>query len=249
MYFDLQKASMLKRISALILDGILIMILATGFGFAISAIIGYDKEYSELETCYTAYETEYGVRMDLTDEEYLAMDEAEQAHYEEVYRIMAEDEEVTYHYTMVMDMTLVILSFGVLLAVAVTDFIIPLILKNGQTVGKKIFGLGLMQNDQTKVLTMSLAVRTFLGKYTVEIMIPLLLAIMIFFGFIGIGGTIGMALIIVAQLALLIATPTNAAIHDLISQTVVVDFKSQMIFDNLEHKKQYEKKEISSVVK
>ena len=43
---DLQKASMLKRISAFILDVILLAVAITGFAFFLSAVTGYDS-YNE----------------------------------------------------------------------------------------------------------------------------------------------------------------------------------------------------------
>lgn len=239
---------MLKRISALLLDLIVVSILATGFGFAISAIIGYDAMNERLNDCYSAYETRYNVRLDLTNDEFLAMDEAEQARYSEAYEIMENDPEVTYCFRMVMNMTLIILSLGILLAFIVSDLVVPLIFKNGQTIGKKVFELAVMQTDQTKIRTTSLAIRTVLGKYAVETMVPVLICIMIFFGFIGIVGTVGLGLLLLLQCGLMIATSTNSAIHDLISQTVVVDLKSQMIFDDLDAKKKYEHKYLENNV-
>lgn len=248
MFFDLQKASMLKRISALLLDMIVVSILATGFGFLVSAVIGYDAMFERLNNSYTSYETEYNVRMDLTDEDFLAMSEEEQQRYQEAYDIMAADPEITYSYAMVMNMTLIILTVGILLAYVVNDIVIPLIFKNGQTVGKKIFALAVMQNDHTKIKPVSLVVRTLLGKFAVETMVPVLICIMIYFGFIGILGTAGLGLLLLLQLVVVIATPTNAAIHDLLAQTVVVDMKSQMIFDDLDAKKKYEHKYLQNTV-
>ena len=43
---DLQKASMLKRISAFILDVILLAVAITGFAFFLSAVTGFDS-YNE----------------------------------------------------------------------------------------------------------------------------------------------------------------------------------------------------------
>ena len=45
--YDLQKGSLLKRASAFILDGILLVILAVGFAFAASAIFHYNT-YSDM---------------------------------------------------------------------------------------------------------------------------------------------------------------------------------------------------------
>jgi uncharacterized RDD family membrane protein YckC len=57
---------------------------------------------------------------------------------------------------------------------------------------------------------------------------------MIFYGMIGLLGTIILGLLLLLQLILLLATKRNAVIHDLLADTVVVDFASQMIYDTEE---------------
>ena len=103
------------------------------------------------------------------------------------------------------------------------ELIIPLILKNGQTVGKKVFGIGVMMTGGTKIKTVALFIRAVLGKYTIETMIPVLIIIMIYFGGIGILGVIILGLIVLLQLILMAATSNNSPIHDLISDTVVIE--------------------------
>ena len=49
MIYDLQKASILKRISAYLLDLILVIILATGFALAISAISDFGGKLDKIE--------------------------------------------------------------------------------------------------------------------------------------------------------------------------------------------------------
>ena len=53
---DIQKASMLKRISAFILDLIAIAIIATLFSYLISLISGFDSWNQRLEEAYSTYE-------------------------------------------------------------------------------------------------------------------------------------------------------------------------------------------------
>ena len=65
----LQKASLGKRIAAGILDGILICILATGFAFLLSVLLGYDGYNQTLKDGYSRYETQYGVSFDIPREE------------------------------------------------------------------------------------------------------------------------------------------------------------------------------------
>lgn len=241
MYFDLQKASVLKRISAWLLDAIVVSILATGFGLLVSSIIGYDAKYEQLNNKYSSYEHTYSIRMDTTYEEYEAMDSEEYQRYVEAYDAMSRDTELNYLYPLVMNMTLLIISIGLLLAFVLSELVVPLILKDGQTIGKKIFGICLMQTDHTKLRPVSLVIRTILGKYTIETMVPVLIIIMIYFNFIGIAGTVAIVLLLLLQLAVIIYTKTDSAIHDLLAGTVAVDAKSQMIFENEQVKEEYKK--------
>lgn len=242
MLLDLQKASMLKRISAWILDAIVVSILATGFGLLISSIIGYDARFNQLNACYGRYEAEYGINIEIAPEDYEALTEAELAVYAEALEAMNQDAELNYCYRMIMNMSLVIVTVGILLAFLIYDFLVPIFLKNGQTVGKKIFEIGLMQTDHTKLKTVSLAIRTFLGKFAVETMIPVLLVIMIYFGFAGFGATIVIGVLLLLQIIALAKTRTNSAIHDLLAATVAVDMKSQMIFEDAKAVEEYSKK-------
>lgn len=241
MKLDLQKASMLKRISAWILDVIVLLIVIVGAASLISGITGYDNYGVELEEYYNKYETQYGVIFDITQEEYSAMTEAERENYDTAYDALISDDDAMYVYNMLVNLTLVIVSIGVLLGYVVTDFIIPLILKNGQTIGKKIFGIAVIRTNFVKMNNVSLFIRTFIGKYTIETMIPVLVVIMLMFNVTGILGTLLVLAILIAQVVLLIVTKTNSTIHDLLADTVCVDLSSQLIFDSEEAMLDYKK--------
>ena len=58
---------------------------------------------------------------------------------------------------------------------------VPLKLGNGQTIGKKVFGIGVMRVDGVQLTTIQLFIRTILGKFTLETMIPVYIVLMIFF--------------------------------------------------------------------
>ena len=66
--YDLQKASMWKRISAFLFDFIMIAIVAVGIILLLSSVLGYDTYTDKLETFYEKYETEYGVDFDISAE-------------------------------------------------------------------------------------------------------------------------------------------------------------------------------------
>ena len=58
MIYDLQKAALLKRASAYLLDVILLLIVITGAAFGLSALLGYDTYVERLEGIYAEYEAE-----------------------------------------------------------------------------------------------------------------------------------------------------------------------------------------------
>ena len=97
-----------------------------------------------------------------------------------------------------------------------------------------------MRIDGVRISPVILFVRSILGKYTVEIMIPVIIILMMFFG-VGSIVTLGVVvLILLFEIILVIATKTNSFIHDVLSSTVVVDLPSQMIFDSVEAKIEYQ---------
>lgn len=239
---DLQRASMWKRISAYIFDMILLGILAVGLAAALSFFLGYDGYYEDMNAVREKYEAEYGVELGIMESEYLAMTEEEQAVWNEANLAFSTDKDAVYAYNMIINLTLIILTFSILIAYVVMEIVIPLIFKNGQTLGKKIFGIALMRTDGIKITNLALVVRVLLGKFTIETMVPVLILIMILLGSMGIVGVIVTGLILLLQLILLATTRTRSAIHDLLAATVVVDMASQRIFDSYEAMLEYKKR-------
>ena len=242
MRYDLQKASLSKRIPAWLLDTILLVVLATAFAALLSFAFGYDNYRSQLNAAYEQYETTYGVKFDLTLAEYEKLTEEELKLYEQAVAALNSDKEVMRAYSMMMTLTLVILSMSILLAFVLLEFVIPLLFGNGMTLGKKVFNVALIRVDGVKLTPFMLFVRTILGKYTLETMIPVLIIVMLFFGSIGLEGTLVLILILLLQAGLLIFNRTRSVIHDLIACTVAVDFASQMIFDTPEALLEYQKR-------
>lgn len=238
---DLQKASFGKRIVAGILDGILISILAVGLAALLSGILGYDNYMNTVNEAYARYESEYGVEFQINEEQYEALTEDQRTNWDTAYKALTEDKEVNYAYNMLINLTMVILTSSVLLSVIVIEFVVPLLFGNGQTLGKKIFGIALMHIDGIKVSSVQLFARAVLGKFAIELMIPLSIIMMVFFNMMGVVGIIILAALLIAQIACLAITRTNALIHDVLASTVAVDMASQQIFDTrealLEHTK------------
>lgn len=239
---DLQKANLWKRISAALLDLILLFILAVGAALLLSYMLDYDGYAKQLEDRYTAVEREYGLSLDLTEEEYNALSEGEREAYDKALNALNEDQTAAYAYGMMINLSFLMITFSVLIAYLLLEFLVPLLFGNGQTFGKKIFGIAVMQSDGVKLSSILLFARTVLGKFAVETMVPAYIILMIFLGFLGFGGTLLIGILLAVQLFLFAFTKGHTLIHDKLSQTVTVDLASQMIFDTREELVAYKTK-------
>lgn len=239
---DLQRASMLKRISAALFDFIILSMVVVGIALLLSVLLGYDGYTDQMQKTYDRYESEYSIDFEIPAEEYEALTEEQKKAYDDAFAALNADEEFRNVYTMVINLTLIIITFSILISYLILEFFIPIILKNGQTLGKKIFGIGVMRADGVKLSPLFLFIRTVLGKFTVETELPVLIVVMIYFNSASIVGVMIILLLAVAQIVLLIATRERTPIHDMLAQTVTVDITSQMIFDSREEMLEYKKK-------
>ncbi len=242
MIYDLQKAPLLKRISAWLLDFILVVILAVGVAGGLSAAMGYDAQLDKMDAYYDQYEKEYGMAFDMTEEKFNAMTKEEQENYQAAYNALISDKEAMGTYNLIMSMSMMIVTFCILIANLILEFAVPMLLKNGQTLGKKVFGVAVMRTSGVKVNGRCMFIRTVLGKYAVETMIPAYIVLMLIFGITGFSGTLVIFALVAIQLALVIATKTNSLIHDKLADTVTVDMVSQMIFDTEDDLLEYKKR-------
>lgn len=240
--YDLQKASMWKRISAALCDLIALVIVIVGLLLLLSTVLGYDAQAARLEEVRERYEAEYNVDFDVSQEDYEKLTDEEKTRYESAMSAFSKDKDANQIYSLLVNLTFVMISLGVLIAFLLLEFLVPLLFGNGQTLGKKIFGVAVMREDGVKLSPMLLFVRAILGKYTVETMIPVLVVLMIYWGIAGILGTALVLVLLAAQLILLITTRERRTIHDKLSHTVAVDYASQMIFDSPEALLEYKRK-------
>ena len=239
MGYDIQRAGFLKRIPAWLLDIILLVTLATGMIAGLAYVLDVDTYSENLNAIYAEYEEKYGIDFAQTEADFSVMTEEELAVYEAAAEELSKDTEVQKIYEMFMSLTLVTLSLGIFGAYLILEFLIPLWLKNGQTLGKKVFGVALMRKDGVKVTPFMMFARAILGKYTLETMIPVLLLVMAIFGFLGLEGILIIGIILLLQLIITFATRNKTAIHDILACTVAVDLSSQMIFNSPEEQMEY----------
>ena len=244
--YDLQKASMSKRISAALFDLILLCILAVGFALVLSTVLSYDAQLDALDDIKTAYEkeytvnaAEYEVNLEISATEYEALSTEQKEAYQNAYNAFAADDTANYLSAKLLNLSLLITSFAILFSYLAMEFAVPLLFGNGQTLGKKIFGVAVMREDSVKISPVILFVRTILGKYAVETMIPVFVVIMILLDAMGAVGIITIGGLWILQMVFVLTSKTNAAIHDRLAHTVCIDLASQKIFDTPEQMRAY----------
>lgn len=240
--YDLQKADMWKRISAALFDLILLSIVVMGSALLTSHMLNYDGYVEGMDKKRQEYEAEYGLSFDITAEQYASLPSDTKAVYDAAYDAFAQDKEAIELQNSMFKCSIIIVISSISIGYVLLEFVVPLIFKNGQTLGKKVFGIGVMRSDGVRVTPVLMFTRTVLGKCAAETLIPALTVIMVLFGIMGFFGTVIIVGMLIAQIVLMIVTRTNSPIHDLLAQTVTVDFASQMIFDTPEDLLEYKKR-------
>ena len=252
MNLDLQKAGIMKRFSAFLLDIILIFMLFTASMLVVANITNYDSYLSSLEGRLFSIQERYNIAeleekhgVLFNDYQYMFADDIEQLPEEVQIAFNACNEEMNNDaesiklYETIMTLSILIVSLSMLIAFIILEFVVPLLFKNGQTLGKKVFSIAVMRTDGVKISPMVLFIRTVLGKYTITTMVPIIMLLMLAFGSTPLIPIAIILLIFLLQLVLIITTRTNSLIHDSLSSTVVVDFQSQKIFESVDAKNEY----------
>ena len=261
--YDIQKATVSNRISAFLADLVAFFFVAIGISAIVSGIVGYDaasEKFNEIvyayeeEFIYDAYNIKNGTESaPLSREEIDKIIRENQDTHLEWYNAqvaaanekLREDEDAMAAYERVILLSILNITVSVLISYIVLEIVVPLLLKNGQTIGKKIFGIALMRIDGVKISPLQLVVRTILGKYTIETMIPLLVVLSMYFSLLSpdlvLFGLAVIAVLIIVECVLFFKSGMTDFIHDKMALTICVDMKSQLIFDSEEALIEYKK--------
>ncbi len=244
MGYSLQRANVWKRISAWLFDLILAAIVAVLCAWGLTVVTGFDTQYNRLIARYDVIlENNQLSREDLSTMAYSELTAEEKAAVEKANAALAADREAVHAYQMVTQMMVMIISISILLAHLILEFAIPLKFRHGRTLGKKIFGIAVMRSEGVEIQHVGLFIRTILGKYAVETMLPVMAIAMFLIGTLDIVALAVVVIVLVAQAGLFLCTHKHTLIHDLLADTVVVDFASQKIFPTREALLAYKKAE------
>lgn len=246
MIHDLQRAGMWKRISAALLDVIILVVLVEGLVLLLMTVFGFEDYTERKDALEEKYFAEYGIDRNMTAEDYNALSEEGKAAYrakvEAANKAYQSDAEVSEVYSKLFSLALMIATLSILFSFLILEFTVPLLLKNGQTIGKKVFGVAVMRIDGVKVTPVMVFARGILGKCTVGTLVPIYLIMMVIFGIMNIVGVVALGGLLLLQAILFFGTRNHTPIHDLFAQTITVDMASQLIFDSPEDMLAYKKR-------
>lgn len=125
---------------------------------------------------------------------------------------------------------------SVLCGAAIVYIVFPLFFKKGQTPGKKVFKIGLASYDGYSFNNLKLLLRFIPLFLTVGItLLPFFNGIIVLF--------IIYVVMFLVSFALAMASPKKCALHDFVARTIVVDYKTSIIFDNEIDEEEYIEKE------
>ena len=260
MRYSLQKAGIWKRISAFLFDAVILFTVAIGIAAVISAVIGYDESTASYEA-RERYLADFIENLDEYKELGITFDEPRDSYtgerletfdkaFKELEVLRQNDEPLAVKFTMMYNKAMVIVGLALLIAFLTLEFVVPLLFGHGRTLGKKIFGIGVMHSNGVRVRGVAMFARSILMKFAVETMIPMSVLVNFYFRV-----EIGLVMILLAlivlgsQLIMPIVTKTNSALHDGFTSTVVIDYSSQMIFENEEALIEYKKKLAAEIAK
>lgn len=216
----LQKAPFFKRLLALMLDWMFIVIIIFTCVIPMSFLLKVDEYSEKFDQYYSEYEKKYGVDFDLTEEQFNAMTEEELKLYEEAYNALTSDEEANKAHDTLFKHMLGSIELAILAGYLVMDVLFPLMLKNGQTLGKRVFGLAVRRANGEPTNMITILSRTVVGKFTVETAIPALVICSVLMGSLNLFGVLYVVAILVANIVLLIKK--NKVLHDILADTMVV---------------------------
>ncbi len=240
MIYDVQKASLWKRFSAYLFDFIIFTVVFSAILLLMYSAFGYKKIEADYNKLQASYEGKYKVDFDVSEEDFNKFSDEKKDEYNNAYKEFKKDPKVMALDDLKLYLILLIIAVSLIVSHILLEFVVPMIFKNGQTLGKKIFGIGVMRVDGVKVSALQMFIRTLFGKCTIETMLPVFFVLWL--ASMPLAGLVGLAALAIIQFVCIVATKMHTPIHELLAGTVTVDLASQLIFETPEDLIEYKKK-------
>lgn len=242
-----KSAKYILRIAAFVLDFILFVVLLTGLLFIFMKIFNFDEYYNILDNEYK----NIGYKIyDETTKSYHYISESA-PNFNEVIEKYKNSEIIKEYGYKVNKLVLNIPMLSIFISMFILEFMIPLFLKNGQTIGMKCFHIALISNSGIKTKPIQLFIRFIFGKVVLISIVPYMCLFYSFFNMNGgLFGTIVIALIYIINIVLLFKG-NHAGLCDAIASVYPVDYQQTIFYDNEKEMQEAmkEKQELDKKVK
>lgn len=132
------KAGLSKRASAFFIDAVLLLLLAVALAYVLSLAFGYSRFSQAYSSGIERYAAQYNVQFDkvVSQADFDALTDQQKASYEAAVAAMNEDTEILDALSSMVKLIFLIAALSLFLAFMALEFIVPLFLKQGRTLGK-----------------------------------------------------------------------------------------------------------------
>ena len=213
-------ASYLKRIAAVILDIICVIILGVGVAYLLSALSKFDATQEALNLKYI----EYGLKV-YDDSHKLVWVTLSNEEMAVLYNNFEQDLQAVTLYGQLVDKTMIIPIIAASVSIIVFELIIPLCLKHGRTIGMYVLKIAMVTNDDIEVSFSNLFIRCIFGKLIIGTLVPILCGLMIYFSMANLFILIILALIIIVNIVLIFKSKKHASIPDMIGKVYMCELE------------------------
>ena len=226
-------AKLTNRLASYVMDVILYLVLFTGVLYLCVLISSLDEYQTLLNDEYIRIGYKY---FDETKDAYVTITNTD-ANFNAVMELYKNSEVILTYEPKV---TMIVMNTP-LIAIAITslilELILPLIFKNGQTIGMKCFKLALISKSGIAISLNQIFVRFLFGRVVLMKMIPYLCLFFAFFN--PAGGLFGLVMLIailLGNLILVLVNKNKCSIPDLLVSVYMVDATQTAFYKTLKEK-------------
>lgn len=224
-----RNASIVKRAAAFLLDVILLAIVFVGILLLFSYLFNYDSINNALNKLYI----DYGVMIPVdATEDFEFCDITQQSCIDAATAL---ENDPVFKELFVQRQRFLIFGpvLSILISLIIFDLIMPLIFKNGQSIGKKLFAIGYVSKNEIKIKPIQLFIKFLFGDFIINSIMTFIGVYYILWGN-GYAGLFLIFAVLVGNLACFALTKSKIFLADALANMFTIDMNEQMLFDTIE---------------
>jgi len=211
-----------RRFGAFIVDLCLVVVLTVVIALPLRSISGYAATSDRMNAIFDRIAAEHGVDINITNQQYNALSEEEKLAIDAALVDISEDTEAAELYAKTVRLLFIVIFSSLLVSVVLLELVLPLIFKNGQTIGKKLMRFEVQRRDGEPLNLVTMLLRSITGKFFIDYGLPVFFFLSFIYANAGRTPLIGLLMLTLAQIVCIAVTSDRRALHDIIASTVVV---------------------------